>query len=122
MPVGTDHSCIVRLVIGSQGRRSILRPISPSASITALPSWVTRIDETTLTAVAGPDRLTLRTPAPLYGEDMRHQGAIHRARGRNRFVRADHSPSHEPVPFLPSLEAMLVETEKFWTEWSGRCV
>jgi GH15 family glucan-1,4-alpha-glucosidase len=84
--------------------------------------WVSRIDERTLSAVAGPDLLTLRTFAPLYGEDMRTKGQCTVRGGETVSFVLMHSPSHLPVPFLPSLETMLAETEKYWTEWSERSV
>ena len=36
----------------------------------AIVPWVTRLEDGTLRAVAGPDMVTLRTPVHLRGEDM----------------------------------------------------
>ncbi len=121
MPVGTEHSCIVRLVTGLSGRVDFETELIIRFDYGITVPWVLRVDERTLTAVAGPNLLTLRTFAPLYGEDMRTKGQFSVSGGETIPFVLMHSPSHLPVPFLPSIETTLVETEKYWTEWSGRC-
>ncbi|HEX3664800.1 MAG TPA: glycoside hydrolase family 15 protein [Rhizomicrobium sp.] len=122
MPIGTDHSCIVRLVMGLRGTVDFETELVIRFDYGLTVPWVSRIDERTLSAVAGPDLLTLRTFAPLYGEDMRTKGQCTVRGGETVSFVLMHSPSHLPVPFLPSLETMLAETEKYWTEWSERSV
>jgi len=122
MPIGTDHSCIVRLVTGVKGTVEFETELVIRFDYGLTVPWVVRLDDRSLTAVAGPDMLTLRTFAPLYGEDMRTKAKFAVRPGETVSFVLMHSPSHEPVPLLPSLEAMLLETDKFWTEWSKRCV
>jgi GH15 family glucan-1,4-alpha-glucosidase len=64
--------------------------------------------------------LTLRTTAPLYGEDMRTKGEFVLRAGETVPFVLTYSPSHQPVPFSPSIEATLTETEKYWTDWSSK--
>ena len=120
MPVGTEHSCIVRLVTGLRGHVDFETELVIRFDYGITVPWVARIDELTLSAVAGPNLLTLHTFAPLYGEDMRTKGQFAVRAGETVPFVLMHSPSHLPVPFLPSVEAMLAETEKYWTEWTGR--
>ncbi|HEX4078176.1 MAG TPA: glycoside hydrolase family 15 protein [Rhizomicrobium sp.] len=120
MPVGTDHSCIIRLVVGLSGHLKVRTELVIRFDYGITVPWVTRMDERTLTAVAGPNLLTLRTFAPLYGEDMRTKSEFVVRDGETIPFVLTWSPSHEPVPFMPSMEATLAETETFWSEWSRR--
>ncbi|HEY3639410.1 MAG TPA: glycoside hydrolase family 15 protein [Rhizomicrobium sp.] len=120
MPVGTDHSCIVRLVTGLHGVVDFETELVVRFDYGITVPWVARVDERTLSAVAGPDLLTIRTSAPLYGEDMRTKGRFRVHAGETVPFVLMHSPSHLPVPFLPGLETVLDETQKFWMDWSNR--
>ncbi|HEX4157071.1 MAG TPA: glycoside hydrolase family 15 protein [Rhizomicrobium sp.] len=122
MPVGTDHSCIVRLVMGLSGYVEFETELVIRFDYGITVPWVARISERALSAVAGPNLLTLHTFAPLYGEDMRTKGKFAVRAGETVPFVLMHSPSHLPVPFLPSVETMLAETEKYWTDWSNRAV
>jgi GH15 family glucan-1,4-alpha-glucosidase len=121
MPVGTEHSCIVRLAIGLSGSHKVRSELVMRFDYGLTVPWVSRVDERTLTAVAGPNMLTLRTTAPLYGEDMRTKSEFVLRAGETVPFVLTYSPSHQPVPFSPSIETTLAETEKYWTDWSRRC-
>ncbi|HEY6578195.1 MAG TPA: glycoside hydrolase family 15 protein, partial [Rhizomicrobium sp.] len=69
---------------------------------------------------AGPNMLTLRTTAPLYGRDFHTKGEFVLREGETVPFVLTYSPSHLPVPLSMSIEATLTETGKFWTEWSTR--
>ncbi|HEY3776577.1 MAG TPA: glycoside hydrolase family 15 protein [Rhizomicrobium sp.] len=118
MPVSTEQSCIVRLVTGVAGLVDFETELVIRFDYGLTVPWVTRLDERTLSAVAGPNRLTLRTPAPLYGEDLRTKGKFRVREGETITFVLMHSPSHLPTPFLPGIETILDDTEKYWTEWS----
>lgn len=120
MPVGTEHSTIVRLAIGLSGSLRVRTDLVIRFDYGFTVPWVTRADERTLTAVAGPNLLTLRTTALLYGEDMRTKGDFLLRENETVPFVLTYSPSHLPVPFTPSIEATLAETEKFWRDWSGK--
>jgi len=121
MPTGADHSSIVRLVIGREGavrmRTDLVVRFDYGISI----PWVARVDEKTLSMVAGPHMLTLRTPAPLKGEDMHTTGEFTIRAGETVPFVMSYSRSHLPLPLPLSVEPSLAATEAFWREWSGRC-
>ena len=50
--------------------------------------WVNRLDDGAINAIAGPERLVLRTPAELYGEDLKTVGEFIVEAGRGRSFRA----------------------------------
>ena len=39
--------------------------------------WVSRLEDGTLRAIAGPDMVVLRTPASLWGENLQTFGDVH---------------------------------------------
>src|SRR5579864_1391861 len=120
MPTGTEHSCIVRLVVGLSGALKIRTDLVIRFDYGSTVPWVSRNDERTLTAVAGPNMLTLRTTALLYGRDFHTKGEFVLREGETVPFVLTYSPSHLPVPLSLSIEPTLAETEKFWTGWSDR--
>ena len=120
MPIGTEHSCIIRLVVGISGTVKIHTDLVIRFDYGATVPWVSRNDERTLTAVAGPNLLTLRTAALLYGRDFHTKGEFILREGETVPFVLTYSPSHLPLPLSLSIEATLAETEKFWTDWSSR--
>ena len=121
MPVATDHSCIVRLVMGHKGSVSFFTDLIIRFDYGVTVPWVTKEDEMTLTAVAGPNLITLRTTAPLHGKDMRTQGTFTVRAGEAVAFVLTYSPSNQPAPLPLSVEAALAATEKFWKEWAEKC-
>src|SRR5262249_32622301 len=87
----------------------------------AIVPWVTRLDDGTLRAVAGPDTVLLRTPVPLVGKNMKTVAEFTVAAGETvPFVLTDAS-SHGGLPPPLDAQAALEDTEKFWMQWSRRC-
>jgi GH15 family glucan-1,4-alpha-glucosidase len=81
--------------------------------------WVRR-DKQGVRAIAGPDAAYLATRAPVRGQDMHTVSDFTvRAGDRVPFV-LTWTPSHLPRPRAVNSEIALQETDKFWTEWSGR--
>ncbi len=120
MPSGAEHSCIVRLAIGTAGTVKMRTDLAIRFDFGITVPWVSRADERTRTAVAGPNMLTLRSTAPLYGRDLRTQGEFVLREGEAVPFVLTYSPSHLPVPLSLSVEASLAETETFWKTWSAR--
>jgi GH15 family glucan-1,4-alpha-glucosidase len=64
MPPRGDASDLVRIVKGVRGRVGMRAELVIRLDYGSLVPWVTRLSDGTLRAVAGPDMLVLRTPAP----------------------------------------------------------
>ena len=120
MPVGTEHTCIVRLAIGVAGTIRLRTDLVIRFDYGITVPWVNRVDERTITAVAGPNLLMLRTPAPLYGEDMRTKGEFVVKEGETVPFVLTYSPSHLALPLSLSIETWLAETVQYWKTWSER--
>ena len=67
MPVGEADTSIVRLVIGREGKMAMETDLVIRFGYGFSVPWVNRLDKETLTAVAGPSMLVLRTPVNLHG-------------------------------------------------------
>ena len=121
MPLSLDNSSIVRIVLGRKGSVSFRTELVIRFDYGITVPWVNRDDAMTLTAVAGPNRITLRTPVPLRGKDMRTVGEfVVRASEAVSFV-LTYSPSDQPDPLPIGIEASLAATESFWKGWAGGC-
>ena len=68
MPPG-DGADLVRIVPGRSGRVEFHTEFVVRFNYGATVPWVNRFDDGTINAIAGPERLVLRTPAALHGED-----------------------------------------------------
>ena len=64
----------------------------------AIVPWVTRLDDGTLRAVAGPDMVVLRTPVDLTGQNMKTIGEFEVAAGERVPFVLTYAPSHLPPP------------------------
>ncbi len=61
---------VVRIVLGIEGRVRMRSEIILRFDYGSTVPWVTRLDDGTLRAIAGPQMLLLKTPAALRGEDL----------------------------------------------------
>jgi GH15 family glucan-1,4-alpha-glucosidase len=82
--------------------------------------WVTRGEDGTLSAVAGPDMVVLRTPARLRGEDLATVSDLTLEAGEVVPFVLTYGPSHEPRPEPIDPDKALADTEAFWSEWTSR--
>ena len=120
MPPRAGHSNLVRLVIGERGRVSMRTELVVRFGYGALVPWVHRQEDGTLRAIAGPDQAVFRTPVPVHGDGPRTVGEFTVAAGETVPFTLTYAPSHLPPPDPADPREALAETERFWTEWSGR--
>jgi GH15 family glucan-1,4-alpha-glucosidase len=73
MPPG-DGAHLVRIVVGRSGRVAFQTELVVRFNYGAAVPWVNRLDDGSINAIAGPERVVLRTPVALYGEDLRTIG------------------------------------------------
>jgi len=74
MPPLDGDANLVRIVIGRSGQVMFRTEIVVRFDYGATVPWVTRAEDGTIDAIAGPERLILRTPATLHGEDLKTVG------------------------------------------------
>jgi GH15 family glucan-1,4-alpha-glucosidase len=117
----SDGANLVRIVVGRSGRVVFQTELVLRFNYGAIVPWVNRLDDDTINAIAGPERVVLRTSVALYGEDLRTVGEFAVEAGQSvPFVLSYGASFQNPPPPIDPLNA-LERTEAFWREWSDRC-
>ena len=115
-----DGADLARIVVGRAGRVVFHTELVVRFNYGATVPWVNRLDGA-LNVIAGPERLVLRTPTELYGEDLKTVGEFTVEVGRSIPFVLSYGPSFEtprsPIDPFKALE----RTEAFWRQWSDRC-
>jgi len=118
MPPRGHAPDVVRIVVGVQGSVAMRGELRLRFDYGRVTPWVRRHGDR-IEAIAGPDRVRLRTPVPTRGEDMSTVSEFTvRAGDRIPFV-LTWNPSHEPPPKAVNAEDALRDTLTFWSEWSA---
>jgi GH15 family glucan-1,4-alpha-glucosidase len=119
MPVGSSNISIVRLVEGLSGDVEMLCELVIRFDYGTTVPWVSRSGLETLHAVAGPHQLVLRTPVKMRGHDLRTDATFRVKKGERVSFVLSHGESHLPSPAPLDVDAALIETQSFWTQWAG---
>jgi GH15 family glucan-1,4-alpha-glucosidase len=116
-----DGADLVRIVVGRSGRVVFATELVVRFNYGAAVPWVNRLDDGSINAIAGPERLVLRTPVALYGEDLKTVGEFAVEAGQSTpFVLSYGASFQSPPPAIDGFDA-LAHTETFWRQWSHRC-
>jgi GH15 family glucan-1,4-alpha-glucosidase len=116
-----DGADLVRIVTGRSGRIVFQTEFVVRFDYGASVPWVSRLDDGTIDAIAGPERVVLRTPVALCGEDLKTIGEFSVEPGQSiPFVLSYGSSSQKLPPAIDPFDA-LARTEAFWCRWSDRC-
>ena len=111
---------LVRLLVGTRGQVQMNLELVIRFDYGSVVPWVRRTG-TGISAIAGPDMLSLRTEVPLRGENFKTVAAFTVTEGQK--ISFDltwyASHQHEPVPLDVSLAFQ--ETDDWWRAWSSRC-
>lgn len=111
---------VVRIVEGLEGDVEVVTTLRLRFDYGSVVPWVERI-EGGITAVAGPDRVSLWTSAPLRGLDLTTVGEFAvRAGERVPFV-LRWQPSHEEPRDGLDAERARETAHAWWTAWAARC-
>jgi GH15 family glucan-1,4-alpha-glucosidase len=120
MPLA-DGVDLVRIVVGRSGRVVFKTELVVRFNYGAAVPWVDRLDDGSINAIAGPERLLLRAPVALYGEDLRTVGEFAVEAGQSiPFVLSYGTSFQSPPPAIDCFDG-LARTEAFWRKWSDRC-
>jgi GH15 family glucan-1,4-alpha-glucosidase len=114
-------SDIVRLVRGLRGRVAMCTEFILRFDYGAVVPWVERLPEGGVSAIGGSERVLLRTPVPLRGEDLKTVGEFVISAGETIPFVMSYGLSHLPRRHPIDAEHALQEVETFWRRWSSRC-
>jgi GH15 family glucan-1,4-alpha-glucosidase len=120
MPPRGRNSDVVRLVRGDRGRVPMRMELVLRFDYGSAVPWVSRLDDGTWRAIAGPDMAVLRTPVMLRGQNLRTYAEFDSLEGHTLPFVLTHGPSHQPPPRAIDPDAALQETGEFWTKWASR--
>ena len=120
MPVRDTVCDVMRIVVGLRGSVSMQMELILRFDYGSAIPWVSRLDDGSLQAIAGPNRAILRTSAPLEGEGMSTVSRFSVKAGERVAFVLTYSHSHFPVSEPADPAAALEKTEAFWREWSSQ--
>jgi GH15 family glucan-1,4-alpha-glucosidase len=119
MPLRGEASDVVRIVVGRRGQLAMRCELVLRFDYGAVVPWVTRADDGTLQAIAGPDMTVLRTPIEVRGEDLKTVADFVVTEGQTVPFVLTYGVSHRPPPAPIDPIAALTDTETFWHNWSA---
>ena len=112
---------LIRLVRGLRGHVAMCTEFVLRFDYGSLVPWVERLPEGGISAIGGPERVVLRTPAPLRGEDLKTVGEFDIRAGESVPFVMSYGLSHLPRSQPIDAEHALHRVETFWRRWSSRC-
>src|SRR6185312_6073771 len=120
MPPRRGASHVIRILVGERGSMTFCNELIMRFGYGAIMPWVTRIDDETVRAVAGPDMLVLRSPVRMHGENFKTVGEVTVRAGESVPFVLSYGLSHEPLPEPCEPSECLSATEEFWRDWTAR--
>ena len=121
MPPADGVADLVRIVCGLSGQVTFRTELAVRFDYGSTVPWVTRTEDSTIEAIAGPERIVLRTSAELYGEDLKTVGEFGVDAGQSVPFVLSYGRSFESPPGPIDPVEALERTEAFWRAWSDRC-
>jgi GH15 family glucan-1,4-alpha-glucosidase len=120
MPVRDRAPDLVRIVEGRSGRVPMAMELVIRTDYGSIVPWVYRIEDG-IAAVAGPDRLLLRSAVPLHNENFRTHASFQVDAGERAVFTLTWHPSYEPPPPAADPLETLRRSEEWWKAWADRC-
>ena len=121
MPIHDRQSNIVRTVIGKRGRVPMKTEIVFRFDYGSIVPWVSRLDDGSLRAVAGPDMVVVRSKVQLHGKHLTTVGEFVVDEGDEVSFVMTWGPSHLEPPTAANPKRALRVTEDYWTDWARTC-
>jgi GH15 family glucan-1,4-alpha-glucosidase len=118
--MGRRDGCsdLVRVIRGERGRVRVRMELVIRFEYGSIIPSVRRLDDGRLIAVAGPDRLTLATPAAFHGENLRTVAEFDIAAGEEIPFSLTWSPSYRPIPTAVDARDTIEQAAAGWLRWS----
>src|SRR5208337_616237 len=113
MPPVDDGADLVRIVVGRLGRVAFRTEYIARFNYGATVPWVRRLYDGAISAVAGPERLVLRSQIPLYNEDLRTVGEFTVENGQSVAFILSYGASFQAAPSAIDPFESLERTETF---------
>ena len=120
MPPRGHNSDVVRLVRGERGRVRMAMELVLRFDYGSYVPWVSRLEDRTWRAIAGPDMVVLHTPINVKGKDLTTIAEFDVTEGQTIPFVLTYGASHLPPPKKIDPKAAERATERFWRGWASR--
>jgi len=120
MPPRERDSHLIRIITGERGSVAFRSELILRFGYGAIIPWVTRADDDSLRAIAGPDMAVLRSAVTMRGENFKTVGEFTVTAGQSWPFVLSFGLSHRPPPPPVGPFEKLRITEDFWRDWTGR--
>jgi GH15 family glucan-1,4-alpha-glucosidase len=120
MPIRQKHPEVVRLVEGVRGKVTMEMNLTIRFGYGQIVPWVRRVDGT-LSAIAGPDGLSLWTPTECHGQDLSTVAEFTVSEGQRIPFSLTWFPANEEPPRPVDAAFAIQDTELWWADWSSQC-
>lgn len=117
MPPRDGASDLVRIVAGVSGQVDFETDFVVRFDYGRTVPWVTRDEDGTIRAIAGPHQLLLSSPVPLKGQDLHTTGSFSVRKGDCVPFILTYGASHKPF----NADELLTSTEMYWRDFAARC-
>jgi GH15 family glucan-1,4-alpha-glucosidase len=114
-----EASDLIRIVRCDEGEVAVCMELALRFGYGLTTPWVTRLEDGTLRAVAGPDMVVLRTPALIRGENFKTVSFSTLKQGESLPFVLSYGPSHLDPPAAVDAEKALKTCETFWCDWTA---
>lgn len=111
---------LLRLVVGKKGQVPMQMKLVIRFDYGSVIPWVRRTDHG-ITAIAGPDMVSLRTPVDLRGENFRTMADFTVSEGDKIPFDLTWFPSNRHEPKTINVEKDINKTQRWWQKWSKQC-
>src|SRR6478736_2894623 len=116
-----DGAELVRIVMGRSGRVDFRTEFVARFDYGSTVPWISRLYDGAISAVAGPERLVLRSSVALSGEDLKSVADFTVEEGQSVAFVLSYGASYHGLPSAIDPFESLERTETFWRAWSDRC-
>jgi GH15 family glucan-1,4-alpha-glucosidase len=121
MPLRTSHPRIFRILRCERGIVPIHMDLVIRFDYGLTVPWVTRTRDGSLLAVAGSNRLILRSSVPTKGEGLRTVSDFTMKAGQTVYFELQYGNSFQRVADGANPKQSLRKTENWWRDWISRC-
>ncbi|HTR64228.1 MAG TPA: glycoside hydrolase family 15 protein [Terriglobales bacterium] len=115
-----DAPKLLRMVAGIRGQVKMKMELVIRFDYGSVVPWVRRTDDG-ISAIAGPDRLSLRAPVELRGENLKTLAEFTVSKGEHVPFDLTWYPSHRDEPLPLKVDDAIRQTTDWWLDWSRRC-
>jgi len=121
MPLRGINSDVIRRVTGLTGTVKMRAELTIRFDYGRTVPWVSRLDDGTLRAIAGPNMLVLKADTAVLGQGLSTISEFTIDEGQTVDFVLTYGASHLPIPAPVDVDEALAQTEAFWRDWVSHC-